>query len=42
MARLIVLSHRGRIDLVERARGTRFEVVVPGIAAGVALEAKGA
>jgi signal transduction histidine kinase len=29
MARLIVVSHRGRIDLVDRPRGARFEVVLP-------------
>ncbi len=32
MARLIVLSHGGRIELVDRARGARFEVVLPAAA----------
>lgn len=29
MARLIVVSHRGRIELVDRPRGARFEVALP-------------
>lgn len=29
MAQLIVLSHRGRITLAEKARGSRFEVALP-------------
>jgi signal transduction histidine kinase len=29
MARLIVVSHRGRLELVDRPRGARFEVVLP-------------
>jgi signal transduction histidine kinase len=29
MARLIAESHQGRIDLVDRARGARFEVLIP-------------
>ena len=32
MARVIVLSHRGQLGLVDRPRGARFEVVVPGMA----------
>ncbi|HEX9049624.1 MAG TPA: hybrid sensor histidine kinase/response regulator [Anaeromyxobacter sp.] len=37
MARLIVVSHRGRIDLVESPRGARFEVVLPATAEGAAV-----
>jgi two-component system, NtrC family, sensor kinase len=29
MARLIVVSHRGRLELVDRPRGARFEVALP-------------
>lgn len=29
MARLIAISHRGRLELVERPRGARFEVTLP-------------
>lgn len=36
MARLIVVSHRGRIDLADRPRGTRFEVTLPPLADGSA------
>jgi signal transduction histidine kinase len=32
MARLIVVSHRGRLELVERPRGARFEVALPSAA----------
>jgi signal transduction histidine kinase len=32
MARLIVESHGGRLDLLDRPRGARFEVVLPAIA----------
>ncbi len=32
MARLIVVSHRGRIELVDRPKGARFEVVLPTMA----------
>jgi signal transduction histidine kinase len=43
MARLIVVSHRGRLELVERTRGARFEVSLPAAAApGVAAAAGGA
>lgn len=31
MARVIVVSHRGRIELVDRPRGARFEVVLPAL-----------
>ncbi len=41
MARLIVVSHRGRIELVERPRGTRFEVVLPAMAEGAPAAARG-
>ncbi len=39
MARLIVLSHRGQIGLADKARGARFEVVIPAIAPDAALGA---
>ena len=42
MARLIVLSHRGRIELVDRPRGARFEVTIPMFAEPVAANARGA
>ncbi len=42
MARLIVLSHRGRIELVDRPRGARFEVTIPMFAEPVAADARGA
>lgn len=42
MARLIVLSHRGRIELVDRPRGARFEVAIPMFAEPVAADARGA
>jgi signal transduction histidine kinase len=29
MARLIVVSHRGRLELVDRPRGARFEIALP-------------
>jgi signal transduction histidine kinase len=32
MARLIVESHGGRIRLVDRPQGTRFELHIPSIA----------
>lgn len=34
MARLIVVSHRGNIALIDRPRGAKFEVVLPGEEAG--------
>ncbi len=37
MARLIVVSHRGRIELVERPRGARFEVMLPALPEAAAL-----
>jgi signal transduction histidine kinase len=40
MARLIVVSHRGRIGLVDRPRGARFEVVLPALAEGAAVAAR--
>jgi signal transduction histidine kinase len=42
MARLIVVSHRGRLELVERPRGARFEVALPLAAPGAAAAAGGA
>jgi len=42
MARLIVLSHGGRIELVDRPRGARFEVTIPMCAEPVAANARGA
>jgi signal transduction histidine kinase len=36
MARLIVESHGGRLDLLDRPRGARFEVVIPTKADGPA------
>jgi signal transduction histidine kinase len=42
MARLIVVSHPGRIELVDRARGARFEVVLPAMPEEAAPEARGA
>jgi signal transduction histidine kinase len=41
MARLIVVSHRGRLELVERPRGARFEVSLPAAAAPAAAAAAG-
>jgi signal transduction histidine kinase len=41
MARLIVVSHHGTIDLVDRARGTRFEVVIPAIVEGTPVSSGG-
>jgi len=38
MARLIVELHHGRIDLVDRPRGARFEVVLPAAAGGRARQ----
>jgi signal transduction histidine kinase len=40
MSKLIVVSHRGRIDLVDRPRGARFEVVLPAMAEGAAAAAR--
>jgi signal transduction histidine kinase len=40
MARLIVMSHRGKIELVDRPRGARFEVVLPAMADAPAAAAR--
>jgi signal transduction histidine kinase len=34
MAQLIIVSHHGRITLVEKARGSRFEIAIPTVGAG--------
>jgi len=41
MARLIVVSHHGRIQLVERPRGARFEVAIPAVTERIEKEPRG-